>query len=228
MAVAEVVDLLSATTAGPMIRFLRCGAFSVWLAVVTVMVALAAWAAMVTPASEAEPQPAISEMFNDAVDLRHQLAVAVRSGDSTALANMAQYASAQWDGEVFNDWGPARHAAVSVLDRMAAVAGEAGPMDPPRRDRLTSEADLFAALASGYDNPAVVAAAENGVEVMPGRPVPDEAVVVEIDPRSRARQRLVAAGVDLAGLESKLSNAGAPVLDGGLIAAPELVAPSEP
>ena len=94
--------------------------------------------------------------------------------------------------------------------------------------RLTAEADLFAALATGYDSPAVVDAVAEGVEAVPVRPVPDGGEGAVVDARSRARERLERTGVDLDELEARLGAAGGPELDTGSLEPGELVRPTRP
>ena len=223
-----VVHGVPATTAGTVIRLLRSGALVFWLAVISVMVVIGVWAATVAPATEPEAQPAISEMFDNAVDLRHQLAAAVRSGDTVALATWAGQQRDRWDAAEFVDRDRARAAAAAVLDRLVQEASRPGPLDGTRRDRLTAEADLFAALATGYDSPAVVDAVAEGVEAVPVRPVPDGGEGAVVDARSRARERLERTGVDLDELEARLGAAGGPELDTGSLEPGELVRPTRP
>ena len=171
-----------------MLRLLRSGVLSFWLAVTLVMVVLGVWVATVAPATEPEVRPAISEMFDDAVDLRHQIAVAVRSGDTGPLADTAGALSQRWSADGGPDRVEARTAAAALLDRLAAEAGRPGPLDIERRDLITAEADLFAALAAGYDSAPVIAAATDGVTPSLVRPGEETLDAGDVDCPTRRRR----------------------------------------
>lgn len=182
-----------------------------WALVVGAMACVGLLAVLADPTEPHRSHPPVRELFDDAVDVRHTVALSLRTGDVEALQSHLAALSERWAPDGAPDHRAARAAAVATLERMGDAASVA-PRDAAWRDRLVTEADLFAALAADPEDPTLVALAAGGFEVADVRPTGGELPAFD-DAETRLAEAVARSGhTTLDELRSRLAERGAPTL----------------